>query len=128
MKTLLQHRNNQYFDERQDHQFIFFTINPIMKITKIEKHNGNWWLMYPGINTKAISVPCISLEDIGDMHFNVDENDKIRGIIGGGGYGLNNSPYAYIFWGRIYDAKTPSACALFDINKLILRNDTFVQN
>ncbi len=120
MNKYLQYRNKQYFDERQDDQFLFYTFMPIMKIAKLEYYLGNWWLTYPGMHIKATTVPCVSLKDLNGVKVIHKEDKRITGKVAGGGWGLINTSYLYVFWDRIFDMKTPTAPALIDTYNITL--------
>jgi hypothetical protein len=99
MNKLTTWREHDYFKEREDHYFLFETINPILKVAKLIKFKGSYYFDYTGMQIKAITTPCVSLNDINGLPVHYKGHPKIRGIVGG--YGVVQTPFIYIFWGRV---------------------------
>lgn len=125
--NLLEERNNEYFDRYQDRLFVFYTVDPIMKIAKIEKYNGNWWLTYPGIHIKATTVKCVVLDALAGRRVQyygyISEKQwnlypEIQGSIVGG-YALKNSANIGVFWDHgVTGGKVPTPWFWSNINDL----------
>lgn len=118
MKQFLEYRSNDYLSEHE--QYLYCPFHSLM-IGKIHSHQGNQWFGLPGMNIKATTTPCISLKELKLKCIEIRyKGYEQKGIIGGNGWGLTNSPYIYIYWGKLPTLKSPNLYALPDINQLEL--------
>lgn len=126
--NLLKHQTNEYFDNRSDHQFVFFTVDPIMRIAKIEKHTGNWWLTYSGMHIKAVTVKCVDFKELAGRRVQyygyLSEKvwnlyPEIKGTIADN-YALTNTAEIGVNWDKgISNGKIPSPWFWTNINDLL---------
>jgi hypothetical protein len=91
-------RNNQYFEERLDHYFLFDTGFRLVvgKLTPPSDKNAYYWFVYPAFHLKAVTTRCVSLKDVtGTLVEHVDSN-LMKGKLGE--FGVLNQPYVYVYW------------------------------
>lgn len=98
MKTLLDWREHSYFEERKDHYFlvkVFYSL----KVCKLTKYKSSYWFEYPGMHVKSNTVLCVSLTDLHGLPVYYEGHPELKGTLGG--WGVRDTPYAYVFWGRV---------------------------
>lgn len=110
LETILTCQDHEYFKEREDHQFLIKIIQ--LRICKLTLRKGTYWFEYPGMHIKATTTPAASLRDLrgtkvmyweyertGDYTFREKNYPLIQGTLGG--WGITDTPWIYVFWGRI---------------------------
>jgi len=64
VNELLQYRNQDYFKDKLDQQFLFETLNPIMRVAKLVLYKGSYYFNYTGYQVKADTTPCVALLEL----------------------------------------------------------------
>ena len=90
-------RDNQYFDQRLDHNFLFDT-GFRLAVGKLTR-DTYYWFVYPAFHLKATTTRCVSLQDVsGTLVEHVDSN-LVRGKLGE--FGVLHEPYVYVYWSHM---------------------------
>lgn len=127
MDELFQYRDNDYFEKWQGEMFVFHTIKPLLYLSDA-KYDKGWWLRWHNpMMIKATTTPCFRLTELAGRKVAIKDTPTITGTIGGGGWGLNDSPFIYIYWDRIPDMKLGFPCALYNFRDLVMLDDTLLQ-
>lgn len=90
--SICEWRDEQYFNQRSNHQFLFHTVGSIRQISKIVLEHGKWWFTFSGGKIKATTTPCISVNEIlgstmkhhsyrGETRFGVQINNENKSYI-----------------------------------------------
>lgn len=121
MRSLLDWREHEYFEQRKDHYFLVDII--MLRVCKLTFYKGNYWFEYPGIHLKATTTPCVSLKDLHGTKVRYKNEPLVRGTIMG--YGIKNSPYVHVYWSQVplkdnNGKQLGFPCALPDNNNLEL--------
>ncbi len=96
MSKLLKYRDPQYFTGRGNEYFLFTTMHPLIKCSKLIYDKG-FWFTFRGMQVKAETVECASLKEISGAKVIHKENRLVIGDLGE--FGLNS--YVYVFWNQV---------------------------
>ncbi len=116
LNSILKYQSLEYFELNKSKQFLISTIYPLIKVASLELYKGTYWFNYSKIQIKATTTPSIALDDLEGTKIKLN---NIVGEIRGLNWGLNNTPYIGIKWGRI-STKVPHPYFWNDINNLNL--------
>lgn len=122
LNQFLQFRDVDYFLTKKDNIFLFETVGPIMKAARLLQYKNSLYFDYTGYEIKAITTPCVSLDEVYGKKVCLKECPECTGTLLSD-HALTRTAYVGVFWDSVKNySKLPATYFWNDVNKLRILN------